>query len=286
MEAMGAVMEPLAISDVVAPVRQGLGVFDAAVFVEQRTEYVPALSQWRPRWGNVYEERATPAQWKKLVQGMSKVQKTVHLAGRWVADDRKELAGRLFREGRETYRQSLQNEVNRLGCGGHKALVPAAGPELKALRERADWAAGSVGGTYNLNLARAILHIGETTPTANRHVYAHRLFYGQDAWDKKYWDAKSVEISQVETMTSVNAGVADFYARNGDIIMPKAVVRPYVAVCPICIEMVAGNPYDSVDEVFRQWELPAHINCPHFCDVLVEGRRLTRDECSRLWVGQ
>jgi hypothetical protein len=161
-------------------------------------------------------ERATPADWAKLVQEMSDVQQLVHLTGRMTVFDNQELGNRLFAEARETYRQTLSREAMRLGCKG--STVPlAAGPELSALRGRADWAAGSVGGTYNLNLAKEIFRIYDETPTANRHVYAHRLYYAPNAWDKRYWADKSTEISQVETMTSVNAATADFYARNGDI---------------------------------------------------------------------
>jgi len=213
---------------------------------------------------------------------MSPVQRLVHLTARWTGDDQKRLADKLFAEGRETYRQTLQTQLNAVGCSGTKAVSPSVGPELKAIRDRANFAGDTVGNTYNVEMAREIIRIGQEVPTANRHVYASRLFY-RGGWDGRYWQAKNVQIAQVETMTMVNAATADFWSRNGDLLEGQAVVRPYAAVCPICIEAVGGNPYKSVDEVYNLYELPVHFGCPHFADP--QPKKLNPRECKLLWAG-
>ncbi|MHC4088678.1 MAG: hypothetical protein ACYSVY_00090 [Planctomycetota bacterium] len=250
-----------------------------------RSKTVPYLLRTRERWGDGYAERAEPGDWRPTVDEMSNVQKMVHLTARWVDDDRDERARRLFDEGRETYRQTLQDELNRWGCGGRQALAPAVGAELSAIRERVDWAAESVKNTYNLELAKEIVRVGEETPTANRHVYAHRLYYREDSWDGRYWQERDLMIAQTETMAMVNAALADFYARNGDLLQPEANVLPIAAVCPICQEMVDGNPWRSVDAVYNKFDFPPHPNCPHRPVPAVAGR-LANDQCALLWAGE
>jgi len=213
---------------------------------------------------------------------MAKVQKMVHLAGRMTVADEADLAERMLGHQAETYRQTLEAEAARLGCP--QTAASPTGDELEALQERADWAAASIAGTYNLNLAKEIRLIGEVTPTANRHVYASRLYYADGAWDREYWMSKAVEVAQVESITVINAAVSDFYAHNDGIISPMAHVIPYLAICDLCQEMVAGNPYSSVAEVFRLYEIPPHPGCPHQAESL-PARRLSAEECALLWMG-
>lgn len=227
---------------------------------------------------------ATESDWRPLIGQMSQVQKMVHLAARMDRQSRKEYERRLFEEGRETYRQTLQDELHRWGCPEQIALAPEKGPELKAIKDRAVWAARSISDTYNLFLARAILAIGEETPTANRHVYAHRL-YGSSGWDSEYWRVKARLVAEIETMTMVNAGLADFYDRNGDLLTPEAEVIPLVAVCSICKAMVAGNPHKTIQAVYARYDIPPHPGCPHRPQVVAD-RKLKRDECQRLWAGR
>ncbi len=244
---------------------------------------IPALLLNKNKWGLAYPDRATEADWRPLLDEMTDTQRLVHLTARMTADDVTEIGDRLFTEGREAYRESISAEISRWGCTG-RAVGPVAGPELTAIRERADWAATSITGTYNLNLAKEIIRIGADTPTANRNTYAFRLFKASDSWDALYWQRKQTEVAQVETMTMINAATADFYVRNGDMLQPTANVIPQMAVCPICQAMVDGNPWPSVDEVYRQFDVPPHLNCPHYVDATPD-RRLTADECRQLWVG-
>jgi len=244
-----------------------------------RVRPTPWLEQTRQRWG----ERAIPGDWQKLLKDFSPVQKLVHLTGRRAADYEAELGKRLFDEARATYRETIQDELGKLGCAGRTAVAPAAGPELSAIKDRSNWAAASVANTYNVELAKEIARIGEDTPTANRNVYAYRLFHGT-GWDEAYWRDKSTEVAQTESITMVNAAIADFYARNGDMLQPTASVLPLAAVCSICQEMVAGNPWRSVDEVFRQFDIPPHPACPHY--VYAISGRISNEECMLLWAGE
>lgn len=226
--------------------------------------YAPFLARSRDRWEEHYWSlgmRTEAKDWQAAVKDLTPVQKKVHLAARWTSFDKIEFADRLFNEGRETYRQSLQAELNRWGCAGHQALAPSKGAELSAIRERADWAAESVMHTYNLELTHAIIAVGEDVPKANRNTYASRLFYREGSWDGLYWEAKSQFISEVESMTMINAAVADFYARNGDMLAPEVDVLPLAAVCPTCQELVAGNPWKSVEAIFNKYDMPPHPRC-------------------------
>ena len=241
--------------------------------------YRPALLRSKAWW-----IRSSPGEWKAKLKGMSDVQKLVHLTGRMDAPQQRDAANRMFAEGRQTYKESVQTELDRWGCGGQKAVVPAAGPELSAIRDRADWAAESVANTYNVGLADALIDIGKAVPTANRHVYAHRLFNKNDSWDSKYWKNKATEIAQVETMTMIAAGTKDFYARNGDAVRAEAQVVPHSAVCPICVALVAGNPYKSIEAIYAESDLPVHNGCPHFAESMPP-KRLTQKECEMLWAG-
>jgi hypothetical protein len=234
---------------------------------------------WDAQYG-----RATPEDWRPLIDDMTNVQRMVHMAGRVDSVGESEMAERLFREARETYRQTLQDEVNKVGCSGKKVIPPSVGPELSALRDRADWAAASVANTYNLELAKEIKNIRNATPTANRHVYAYRLYNKSGSWDGAYWTRKATEVAQVETMTTVNAATADFYERNKGLVeVIEAYVVPFVAECPVCQEAVAGNPYKSASEIYGLYGLPVHPGCPHMVDS--HAKKLTAAECKELWLG-
>jgi hypothetical protein len=244
--------------------------------------FEPALMLTRP-WWDVAAQRKTQSDVNGVVDGLTSVQRLVHLAGRLTSDDRNELADRLFNDGRQAYRDALQNELSKWGCHGSQAFVPDTGPELTAIRDRADWAAQSVTHTYNYELANAITAVGNEVPTANRHTYAFRLFYQDSSWDKGYWEDKSTQVAQIEMMTVINAAVADFYARN-TLEPASVVITPYFAVCPICKDMVDGNPYDSVDDVVRQYVIPPHVGCPHHITTTAS-ERLTPRQCETVWAG-
>lgn len=247
-------------------------------------EVAPYLALTRPWWGETGGLRRTTAEWQALLDDMSPVQSLVHMAGRMGADDQERIADQIFDSARTAYRDAIQEEINKWGCAGLSAVVPEAGPELSALRARADWAAESIVGTYNYELAREIVAIGKQVPTANRHVYAYRLFYMEGSWDGGYWQDKATEVAQIETMTAINAAIADFYFRN-DLEPQMVMIEPQVAVCDICKAMVDGNPWDSVEEVNRLFVFQPHPGCPHHLDVVSGGQRLSPQQCFDLWVG-
>lgn len=229
-------------------------------------------------------KRATEADWRPLVDAMTDVQRLVHLGGRMDQADRDEFQKRRFDQARETWKQAMQQEVNRWGCAGTKALPPSGGQELSDIKDRTDFAADSVTGTYNLNLAKEIIRIGQDTPTANRHVYAYRLFYTPGGWDARYWAAKEVEVAQNESMVHINAAIEAFYNRNGDLLQPEANVVPFTAAEEVCQGIVDGNPYRSVQVVYQKFDLPVHPNCPHTAQAVAD-KRLSPSVCRELWVG-
>ena len=224
--------------------------------------YVPFLARIKnikDKTGLI-ESRADSGDWQPLVDEMTSVQADVFLTGQMSYADRNAYEDRLVEQGIETYKQTLQEEAWALGCVDSDA-APPDGAELDSIHDRAQFAAGSVTGTYNLNLAKEIIAIGEATPTANMNTYNYRLFKTPDSWDDRYWQEKNLEVAQVETMTIVNAAKSDFYSRNRDKTNPSAVVRPYFAVCEVCQEMVGGNPYRTVTEIYEQFEIPPHPGC-------------------------
>lgn len=230
------------------------------------------------------QQRATEADWQAYVATLTDVQKLVHLSARMDQQARDEFRKRRFDEARQVWKQTLQKELDKWGCAGTKALPPSHGQELNDIADRADFSADSVTNTYNLELAKAIRRIGEEVPTANRYVYAYRLFYSPGGWDHGYWLEKSVQVGQIETMTHINAAVEAFYMRNGDLLEPEANVIPMETVCDICKEIVAGNPYKDVDTVYRMYDLPAHMGCPHVAQA-VANKRLNPMTCRELWAG-
>jgi hypothetical protein len=232
---------------------------------------------------SLLSQRASEADWRPLVDSMTDVQKLVHLGGRMDQSDRDEFQKRRFDEGRETWKQALQVEVDKWGCAGTKALPPSSGQELSDIKARTDFAADSVTGTYNLNLAREIIRIGQDAPRANRHVYAYRLFR-LGGWDQGYWASKSIEVAQNESMVHINAAIEAFYARNGDLLQPAANVVPFTAAESECQAIVDGNPYDSVATIYQKFTLPVHPNCPHTAQVIA-GKRLSPNVCRELWAG-
>jgi hypothetical protein len=217
--------------------------------------------------------------WRELLDEMSDVEKLVHLAHRWTADDEELWADRLFRNNRKTYTDALDEEAAAWGCYPPPASL-TRGPILKAIREEADESGRSIVGTFNYDLALAIRRIRRETPTANRHVYAYRL----RAWMQERARWKKPQIGMIETFKTVNRAQDDFYRFN-DLPQEGAEVVPFSTVCEICAEYVAGNPYRSMQELLRRCRLPAHHNCPHYGRV-IPARRLTRQECRELWMGE
>ena len=217
--------------------------------------------------------------WQSLVKNMTDVQKLVHLAYRWTADEQRVWRDKLFKENRYRYELAIQEEVKVLGCADPGRVQLGQGPELKAVARHAEDSAGSIINTYNYDLARAIAQVAADTPTANRYTYAYRL----ESWIQARSATKDTQIGLTETSWSINQAKRDFYRRN-DHLLNKAEVAPYDTKCPVCAGYVAGNPYKSVEELYRKCTLPAHPKCPHAARVIT-GQPLTAKECRELWKG-
>ncbi|MFH1567740.1 MAG: hypothetical protein ABIL09_07040 [Gemmatimonadota bacterium] len=222
-----------------------------------------------------------PRDWKALIEGMTDVQRLVHLGFRWDPLDEQVWRNDLLRDNRQTYEETLREEVRTLGCGDPGHVQIGAGPELKGIAKHADRYGKGIVNTYNYDLARAIMQIGAETPTANRHVYAYRL----QQWGQMREQRKTVEIGETESSWAVNQAKADFHRLNNlSEAMTGAEVRPFNTQCPVCAEYVAGNPYDSVSDAYNKVSLPAHPRCPHHIEAIMS-RKLTPDECQELWLG-
>lgn len=217
--------------------------------------------------------------WRAEVDQMTDVQRLVHLAAREVADDERAWRNRIFADVRGEYESALRHEVQAVGCLDPGRVVLQEGAELKAVAERAAESARSIVNTFNYDLARAIRQIGQEAPRANRYVYEHRL----SVWQAERKEGKDQQITDAELGWAVNRAKEAFHQYNAEIAA-RAEVVPYPTACPVCAEYVAGNPYGSMDELYRRCVLPAHIGCPHHGRPLLD-RKLTREECAGLWIG-
>ena len=220
-----------------------------------------------------------PRDWHSIFDGMSEVQKKVHLLFRRTEENVEEWREKLLRESRETYEETLREEVRSIGCGDPGPLYLGAGRELRGLNDRAKFASTSIVNTWNWDLANKIVAIRNETPTANRWVYAYRI----QQWEPQHWAAKGQEIAMTETGWAVNRAKQDFY-RHNDVDLEGAEVRPYRTACPVCASYVAGNPYKSMDDGYRKTQLPAHPKCPHYLEAVA--KKLTADDCKSLWLGE
>lgn len=216
--------------------------------------------------------------WRAVVDQMTDVQKLAHLAGRWIEDDVDTWRKRIFASGRAVYEETIREEVKALGCMDPGRVILQEGAEVKELSSRAQWAAESIVNTYNYDLAQQILQIAKDAPRANRHVYGSRIW----TWHEARKPQKAQQVQMVEQAWAMNRAKEAFHQYNA--ILAQAEVFPYPTVCPVCAEYVAGNPYSSMDELYRRCELPRHAGCPHHGRPLLD-RKLTREECAGLWIG-
>jgi hypothetical protein len=217
---------------------------------------------------------------------MSPVQKMVHLAARASPDDEAAWRSKMLNAYRREFETTLEQEAAAWGCPGRRAgfTDPAVVDFYQAAAARS---AASITNTYNYYLALEIFSIAEATPTANRHVYAHRLYYAPDAWARRYRREKVPEIAITETYDAIGAAKDRFYRRNAwlNALVVQVEVRPYDTACEVCALVVAGNPYPSREALAGDAGLPPyHIKCPHY-EAVTGSRQLTGEECAELWLG-
>lgn len=217
--------------------------------------------------------------WRSVVDGMTDIQKKVHLSMRHTDDDTRVWRETLMKQVRDNYAETIRQEVIGMGCPDPGRVYVRESAELREIAAHVGEVARGIVNTYNYDLAHAIRRIGEETPTANRNVYASRLW----AWEAARDDRKNAQIGETETGWAVNMAKQAFHAHNAEI-PARAEVRPYPSVCPVCQEYIRGNPYSSMDALYRKCNLPAHIGCPHHAVALTD-RKPTREECRGLWTG-
>lgn len=215
-----------------------------------------------------------PRDWQGIVEGMSPVQKLVHLAMRRDSFDEEQIRGELTRVRRRAYEDELTIQARRSGCPGRRGRL-TAGPSLTILNEMSITDAASIVNTYNYDLAIAILNIAAETPTANRHVYAHRL----SAWEARRNQWKSAQITQNTEGTARSLAQKDFYTFND--VRGFAVLKPRDAVCPICIGWVRRGQVPL--RVAQNNPPPYHPNCPHYWET--RPNKVAKLECPNLWMG-
>jgi uncharacterized CHY-type Zn-finger protein len=241
-------------------------------------------SQWEDRSGLT---RAVESDWRPLLDLMTEKQRSVHEKGQTTESDEQEIARTIVDNSKESYRASLQSEYEEWGGVEQRASTPK-GEELERLEDRAAWAAATIRHTYNLNLALEILRIGEENPEATEQYYEDELYGAEDSWDAEYWKDKALQVAQIEVLWAIYRAIRDFYDHNQyrlDVENYEVLVMPLVAVCPVCQELVANNPYPSTEALSSVATFPVHPNCPHHQQTMVRVK-LSREECQGLWLGR
>lgn len=213
-------------------------------------------------------------EWGPRVDQLSDVGRLVHLAMRMTVDDVDRLKGELTKTRRLAYEDELTIQAGRVGCRGRRGRL-TTGPSLTALSEESQRDAESIVNTYNYDLAVAIEHIRAERPTANRHVYAHRL----REWDAKRAAWKSGQIQEYSIGTARALAQQDFYRYNN--LTGYARLVPEEAVCPVCVGWVRKGEVDLREA--QNHPPPYHVNCPHVWETY-PGQVPPR-ECGDLWVG-
>lgn len=213
-------------------------------------------------------------EWTTIVNDMSPVQKLVHLAMRYTAEDSERIRAELVRARKRAYEDELTMQAARVGCPGRRGSLQG-GQSLTQLNDMSKADAESIMSSYNYDLAGAVSNIAAETPSANRNTYAKRL----DAWDNKRNGWKISQIAQYAEGSARSLAQQDFYRLNS--IQGMAELRPVSAVCPVCKGWVARGKVKM--EVALNNPPPYHPNCPHL--FRTDPGRVPPDECRLLWMG-
>jgi len=221
-----------------------------------------------------------------LVSQMSDVQRRVWDDAKLGAADAAAWADQLAESNGDIVDSTLQDLAVRHGCRANQ--VDVGGRVTETVERAAADSAASIVNTYNYDLARAILQIGEATPTANYRTYRTRLlgdtpnsiYAGLDNWGSQAGTRKMVQIATTETNTAINMITQQFYRRNSELD-GQAFLLPLTAACPICQAGVDGNPYRSVRAVYQAGPWPAHPECVHYPKV----QTAQAGDCSEMWLG-
>jgi len=213
--------------------------------------------------------------WRAAVGDLSDVGKLVHLAARYDAFDVESIRGSLLRDMRAAYNDELNIQARRAGC--NRVGGVREGPILSKLNEKSRWHAESIVNTYNYDLAIAIAHIRQETPTANRYTYAKRL----EGWYEKRAAWKDVQIAQMVEGDGRTQAQQDFVQMNG-LQEGTARLEPRTAVCPICQGWIARGNVPIRVAMANPGKF--HPNCPHFWSMNYKQRG--KLNCADLWLGE
>lgn len=216
-----------------------------------------------------------PRNWEAVTGGLTDVQKLVHLAMRGTFLDEDRIRGQLTKARRRFYEQELTIQARRVGCPRRSGML-TAGPALSELNDMSITDAASIVNTYNYDLAVAILAIASEVPTANRHVYAHRL----QGWEANRLKWKAQQINQYSEGTARAKAQADFVQMNR--IEGYAILEPKAAVCPVCQGWIARGRVPM--ETAMRNPPPYHPNCPHQWSTRPD--QASDEECRLLWMGE
>jgi len=212
--------------------------------------------------------------WQAIVDDLPDLGKLVHLSMRQDPYDVERIKGELLRERRRYYEAELTAQAQRIGCRGQVGRLGnnTILSELNAISERD---ATSIVNTYNADLAGAIRYIRAEVPTANRYVYAKRL----GEWEQQRAAWKNEQIQQYTEGSARAKAQQDFYQNNS--AFGVAVLRPPMAVCPICQGWIDRGEVPL--NIAQNHPPPYHVGCPHGWQVNYE--KITRDQCRYLWMG-
>lgn len=213
--------------------------------------------------------------WQSVVNGMSPVQKLVHLAMRMDSVDIDRTRTGLLKAMRRAYEDELTIQARRAGCDNRAGRLNN-NDALTALNDAAGGDAESIVNTYNFDLAGAIVNIASETPSANRNTYVKRLM----DWEDKRNTWKAGQIAGYTEGAARSMAQQDFFRFNN--IGGTAELMPTEAVCPICQGWVNRGEV-SLREAENN-PPPYHANCPHLWETFPE--QVPDDECADLWMGE
>lgn len=218
--------------------------------------------------------RPVARSWQPVVDGMSRIQKLVHLSVRQDPYDAERIRQELLRERRRYYEAELTAQAARVGCPGRVGRL-TNGHVLSLLNEASRQDAESIVNTYNYDLALAIGHIRAETPTANRYVYAKRL----RAWESARASWKNDQIATFTEMSARSLAQQHFYQYNSNL--GTARLMPLRAVCPVCQGWI--NRGEVPLYVAQANPPPYHAGCPHAWETTPG--RVSAEQCPLLWMG-
>lgn len=214
--------------------------------------------------------------WSALVDGMTDVQKLVHLVMRYDAVNEEAVRAQLLKARRKEYEATLTEMAAAAGCDNRAIL--GEGDILSELNDLSSADAKSIANTYNYEVGIAIIAIATETPTANRNTYAKRL----RTWEENRGKHKDAQIAMNTNLTARTLAQRDF-ARFNRNATGQAELRGGPAAEPICqgwlnrgrvpLQTAINNPS------------PFHMNCPHYWHFL-PAEQLSDDECADLWMGR